>query len=470
TQVVSSTVSNEYPSRLVFKLQAGASSNITDVTLSYRLTGRGSSALAQPTDPVTPGTTVTTEVVVQVNSGASYIPVGSEFVYHWEIRTDDGQSFSSPDETFFFLPPGQDWKSVTNDIMAVYFHGNKEQLANAYLKSGDETWQKMGVQLLNTKLSVVPVKVILFDNEQEMDPARPGAGQGTFDAAVTTCGTKVTADVVLVIPVSCGTPDRTDTLRHEFAHIINQAAGEGPLGKLPSWLDEGTAVQAQSTPGDNYVQAFQSAVARDRLIPFDRMGTPSNDANTVNLFYGQAYFMSKYLADKKGPETYAKFFATIKQGARFDEALKTVYGFDLAGFEQEFRAANELGSQTSPTAAPSPTRPRQSTQPTAVPTPRTRPQLDDNGDGGIGTATILIIGLAVLFALLAVLSFLVAQVMANNRRTATPAGGPRPAAPPPPPPAPSDEWTRPPDLQQPPPPPAAPPSEPPGDDPGSAPG
>ncbi|HEX6031014.1 MAG TPA: hypothetical protein VFY90_06260, partial [Tepidiformaceae bacterium] len=44
TQVVSSTVSNEYPSRLVFKLQAGASSNITDVTLSYRLTGRGSSA------------------------------------------------------------------------------------------------------------------------------------------------------------------------------------------------------------------------------------------------------------------------------------------------------------------------------------------------------------------------------------------------------------------------------------------
>lgn len=454
TTIRLSNLANEYPDRLVFRLAASSDMNITDVTLSYSLTGRGTSALAKPDQVITPATEVNTSVVVDVNSAASYIPVGSEFTYRWEIRTADDEVFTGPDQTFFYLPPGQEWTSVSNEIIAVYYHGNKEALARDYLEAGDETWQKVGVDLLNTELRITPVKVILFDNEGEMDPARPGAGSGTFDAAVTTCGTKVTADIVLVIPASCGTSDRTDTLRHEFGHIINQAAGEGPLGKLPSWLDEGTAVYAQTSVGTNYVQAFETGVARDRLIPFSQMGTPSADAGGVNLFYGQAYFMTLYLIEKEGPETFAEFFATIKAGSRFDQALEETYGFDLAGFEQEFREANQLGSsQQQPTAAP--TRdPQQSTEPTPAPTRRPGSQaVDNDDDGGIGTAPLLVGGLAVVFALLAALSFLAAQVLSNNRQTAA-TGGP---APPPAPdgtapayqrPPPDDEWAR-----QPPPPP-----------------
>jgi hypothetical protein len=451
TQVRLATVSNEYPSRIIFKLNASSDANITDVTLSYSITGRSTSALGKPDQDISAAKDVTTQVVLPVNSAQSYIPVGSEFTYHWEIRTDDGQTFSSPDEKFLYLPPNQEWKSVANDQMAVYYHGSKEALANEYLAAGAETWQKVGVDLLKTRLRITPVKVVLFDNEAEMDPARPGAGQGSFDAAVTTCGTKVTADIVLVIPVSCGTPDRTDTLRHEFGHIINQAAGEGALGKLPSWVDEGTAVYAQSAPGNNYTQAFETGVARNRLIPFSQMGTPSSDASQVNLFYGQAYAMVKYLIDKGGPGKYADFFAAVQKGSRFDDALRSVYGFDLAGFEQEFRSANQLGSQqTSPTAAPTRQQtPRTTT--TATRTPRTTTVESDDGDGGIGTGTILIGGLAVLFALGAVLSFLAAQILANNRRaagaaSATPA--PPPVQPPPQPPPPDDEWSRPPPPPQ----------------------
>ena len=462
TQVLLSTVTNEYPQRLIFRLSASSTANITDVTLAYSITARGTSALGKPEATISPSKQVTTQVTLQVNSAASYIPVGSEFTYHWEISTDDGQKFSSPDAKFFYLPTNQEWKSVKSDIITVYYHGNKEALAESYLKAGDETWQKVGVDLLRTQLRYTPVKVILFDNEQEMGAARPGAGGGTFDAAVTTCGTKVTADIVLVIPVSCGTPDRTDTLRHEFGHIINQAAGEGALGKLPSWLDEGTAVYAQTRPGDNYTGAFNTGVNRDRLIPFGQMGTPSGDASAVNLFYGQSYFMTKYLIDKGGPEKFSQFFATIKRGSRFDDALKTVYGFDLGGFEKEFRGANNLGAQVSPTAGTTPTRsPQQSSQATAVPTSRPQAQLDGGeDDDGVATSTLLIIGLAVVFGLLAVLSFLATQMLGNSRR-AEPAG-PGPVLPAPPPTVDSpaqDEWA---------PRPPAPPPAPPGDTPPDA--
>jgi hypothetical protein len=40
--------------------------------------------------------------------------------------------------------------------MAVYYHGNKEALARDYLEAGDETWQKIGVDLLNTQLRITP--------------------------------------------------------------------------------------------------------------------------------------------------------------------------------------------------------------------------------------------------------------------------------------------------------------------------
>ena len=441
--IESSTVQNDYPKSLTFKVTAKGDSDITDVTLSYSLVGRGTSALGKPSE-FTAAKNLSAEVVVQVNSGQSYIPVGSEFVYSWQVTTADGKTTSSAEQRFFFLPPNQQWKTVQGDFMVVYYHGDKEVLAQTYLKAGLATFDKIGKQLFNIELKQAPVKVILFDDEKESDLARPGAGLGTFDAAVTTCGTKVTIDILLIIPVSCGTSDRTDTLRHEFGHILNQTAGEGSLGKLPSWLDEGTAVYAQTTPGDGYVGAFAAAAKSGRLIPFAQMGTPSGDANRVNLFYGQSWAMAKYLIDKGGPAQYAQFFATIKKGSRFDDALKQVYGFDLAGFEQEFVKAQ---SGSAPTVAPT-TRPAQ-TSPTALATTRpaqsvatVRPttaaigRTQDSGgtDGGIDKVAVGIIGAAVLFALLGVFSFLLANMLGSSRRAPASGGPPPPQSPTSPPP------------------------------------
>ncbi|MBA4179423.1 MAG: hypothetical protein C0506_02440 [Anaerolinea sp.] len=416
--IEATSIDNGYPKQLTFKVTARSDSDITEATLNYSLTGRGTSALGKPTN-FTPGKNVTVEVVIQVNSGSSYIPVGSEFVYHWEITSADGKTVSSPEQTFFFLPPNQDWKSVKGDFMTVYYHGDKEATANTYLKAGVETYEKVGKNLFNIQLKQVPVKVILFDNEKESDPARPGSGTGSFDSTVTTCGTKVTNDIVLAIPVACGSADRTDTLRHEFGHILNETAGEGSLAKLPSWLDEGTAVYAQTSPGD-YQTAFAQAARVNRLIPFAEMATPTSDSNKVGIFYGQSYNMVKFLIDRGGAQKYGEFFATIKRGARFDQALKTVYGFDMAGFETEFLAAQGTSApRPNPTAAPT-QRPQQNAQATpaatrtTAPAQQTRTQ-DNNGGTEISTTTFAIMGAAVLFALLAVFSFLVSQVMANNR-------------------------------------------------------
>jgi hypothetical protein len=436
-RLIDQSVANEYPNRIVFRLTAEADVNITDVALHYEITGSNTLGFNRPPD-LTPARFISVDLPLDVNTLNSYIPVGTEFVYYWEIEAADGSRTTTPEQRWLFLPPNREWRSVENGFMVVYFHGDRQALATPYLRAAEETYSTIG-GLLKTELTETPVRVILFANGDEMAPARPGRG-GTFDAAVTTCGTKLNATVVFVIPQACGTGDRTDTLRHELAHILNQSAGESALGKLPSWLDEGTAVVAQSEPGQGFVGPFQAAVRTGRLIPFAQMGTPSNDPRQVGLFYGQSYFMVRYLLDKGGEEKFAELFATIKSGVRFDEALRRVYGFDLAGFEQEFRAAHNVGG-AAPTTAPTQA-PRQQ-PPTAAPTRAPGQVATQSGgdDDGVSRVTIGIVLLAVLFLLLAVLAYLF--LMMQQSHPATPPGSPAapspPAREPPPADSPQDE-------------------------------
>ncbi|WP_322796084.1 peptidase MA family metallohydrolase [Tepidiforma sp.] len=425
------TVENGYPQTLTFRVTVRADADITDATLYYRIKGRGASAFDKP-EELKPGRLVTAEVVMQVNSGQVYIPVGSEFTYSWEVTTADGQVARSEEREFLYLPPDREWKSVSNDFMTMYYHGDRETLARAYLDAGQDTYERIGRQLYGVTLTTLPVKVILFASEAEMTPARPGSG-GRFDAAVTTCGTKVTNDILLMNPTPCGSTDRTDTLRHELGHILNDVAGQGTLAKLPAWMDEGAAVYAQSSPGD-YEGAFRAAVRADRLIPFNQMTVPTSNPQLVGVFYGQAYFMVKFLIDREGPARFAELMRTIKSGTRFDQAIERVYGLSMAEFEDAFRAEHGLAPRSQPTAAPTaaPTQRPQQTQPTATPTRAAAQQASDGGgDAGLDRGMVLIFGVAVLLALAGVFSWLVSMMLANRREQGGGGAGPGAAGGPP---------------------------------------
>jgi hypothetical protein len=417
TTIEASSVQNDYPKSLTFKVTAKADADITDITLAYSIKGRGTSALDKPKG-LTPARNLSADVTLSVNSSQDYIPVGSLFTYHWEVTTSDGITFTGPDQTFFYLPPDQTWQKVSNDFMTIYYYGDRQSTATAYLQAGQETYDKIGKQLYNVTLTEIPVNVVMFADDKASSAARPGSGD-TFDAAVTTCGTKVATDIIIMIPIACGSSDRTDTLRHEFGHILNETVGDGPLGKLPAWLDEGAAVYAQTSPGA-YQTAFTSAAKANRLISFSSMTTAPTTASQVDVFYGEAWAMVSFLVQKGGPAKFQQFMSTIKGGKRYDQALTAVYGYnDVAAFETDFK--NSVGvapqSQATPRPTAAPTRASQS-QPTTTPTKAPAATNKSSNDDGIGTGTLVIGGIAVFFLLAAVLAFMASMMMANNRKAA----------------------------------------------------
>ena len=435
TPAFTTTVENAFPEFLHLRLTTSAPAEVVDVTLRYRVVGAGALARAKPE---TFELAAEVRVAVRIPTGRlGFIPVGSQILYHWELTLADGAVLEGPEERYTYLPPGQTWNSLDNDFMRVYYHGDREAAARRFLTAAEGVYQRIG-RLLQTELEVVPVNTVLFASEADLEEAQPNRSEA-YDAATFLCGTQVADNVIFVTDRTCGTRDRDDTLRHEFAHILTKAAGEGGLGQVPSWLDEGVAVYAQTEPGDGFIAPFDLAVLTDRLIPFRSMITGNTNPGRVGLYYGQSYAMVDFLIETGGAGEFARLFATIKAGARFDRAIETVYGWDLDEFENAFRAHHELPAREpapaatprdaapSPTAEPTqaPAQPRSTPAPTPAPE-QTAPEAEpaapasDGGGRDVSNVAVGVLAGGALLALLAVGVFLIALRL-NNRR-------PRPAA------------------------------------------
>jgi hypothetical protein len=113
----------------------------------------------------------------------------------------------------------------------------------------------------------------------------------TYEASVITAGVRVATDTVLVLGNAS-----FSTLRHELTHVVTAAAGEGPLGTMPAWLDEGTAVFGQQDP-EGFEDAVERAISRGNVFTVRQITSSPGDPDAVNLFYGQSWSVVKYLHD-----------------------------------------------------------------------------------------------------------------------------------------------------------------------------
>ena len=133
-----------------------------------------------------------------------------------------------------------------------------------------------------------------------------------------------------------------DVVRHEAAHVVTHVAGDGTFTSLPSWIDEGVAVFAQTALINGYDRAIESGIATDKTLSLRDMGAAPNLAGQVNLFYGQSYSVVKFLVEQFGTERLAEAFRVHYAGSRIDDALLAVYGFDQNGLYNAWRQSHGL--------------------------------------------------------------------------------------------------------------------------------
>jgi hypothetical protein len=337
--VIDSTdAENNFPNGINFSLSLHSDVDLSEfkVTLRYTIAPDGASVYEEP--QCNGGTAV--ECTYNLKSGPKlFLVPGANVDYYWQIDDAGGNSVKTQPTTFVYDDTRFDWKTMTDGNLTVRYYSSDESDVRSLLETGVEGLQRME-QLLNTKVGF-PVKVFLYDSAEDMQPAALSSAQS--EDGLITLGEVFFSDTAVV--AHDVRPE--DVMRHELAHIVIRQAVKGPFDKLPAWLDEGTAMYAQSDLLSNEGRALDSAIEKDEVLSLRAMNSASIGRTSVNvsLFYAQAWSTVSYLVDQQGDEKFADLFATFKEGSTVDKAFQSVYGFDLDGLENAWRKSVGLPAQ-----------------------------------------------------------------------------------------------------------------------------
>jgi len=330
---------NRFPQGVFFFLRLESEASVQEARLHYRLGPRAVPAVVAP--EVEPGTEV--DVGYLLGWPKVYLPPGVEIAFRWEVTDALGRAFATEEQTFVYTDPRFSFRTLEEGKVRLHWYGGDEDEARRLLQVAAATLRAME-GLLGVEVPFT-VQVWVYADPGDMREALVPRSEA-FDRQVITAGERVAKDTVLV----AGTRS-FDTLRHELAHVVTAVAGEGPFGGLPAWLDEGTAVYAQEEAGA-FRRAFEEAVAEDRLLPLPSISTYPGDPRLVNLFYGQSWALVSYLIEAYGREKFARLFATFKEGATTDDALRRVYGLGVYELEDQWRRSLGLPPLSLPTPVP----------------------------------------------------------------------------------------------------------------------
>ena len=329
-QLTNASIQTPDPSSLTFRVQIASDADLASATVNYKILNPSGPSVAGSLRVEVSGRTADASAKLETRNNERFVPIGTQFTYSWTVVDKNGATTTTAEQPFTFLDGRFQWQSKSDGRVTVFWYGDNQSNALQAMEAA-ATSIANNEALLNAKLTY-PIRLVIWRSTTDSKAAQQQRGS-TFDQQIVTGGARVSPDLLhIYIP-----NDFVDVVRHETAHIITKVAGDGTISNLPSWIDEGTAVYAQVTPGDGYTQDLKRAISADTLLRLRNMGAPSNQPNQVNLFYGESWAIVKFTVDTYGKDKFAGIFKSVKDGAPIDDALQSNIGVDQDGLYNAWR-------------------------------------------------------------------------------------------------------------------------------------
>jgi hypothetical protein len=119
------------------------------------------------------------------------------------------------------------------------------------------------------------------------------------------------------------------------------------------------AVRSEGGMGREERLALEQAIEDNELISLRVLNSPFPDQRArAILSYAESNSLVEFLIQEHGTEKFAQLLQTFSVGAHYDDAMLEVYGVDMNGIEDQWRAyigAEPRAEAQAATATPSPT-------------------------------------------------------------------------------------------------------------------
>lgn len=344
----------EFPERLTFNADLQGQAEIQRVVLEYGVDQLTCSQVVAKAFPdFTPGLSVSVAWTWEMRQSGS-LPPGAQIWWRWRVTEADGRETVTETQTTLWLDADHAWQTVSGGGINLHWYSGGASFGR---QLHDSAVRSLAALERSTGLSAeAPVDLYIYANTDDMRAAvlyEPGWTGGLAYPA---------HDVVIIgiAPEDLAWGQRTQA--HELTHVLVGHRTFSCLGVVPTWLNEGLAVYGEGGPDAASLEQFDAAVAADTVLSVRALsGGFSEDPAQADLSYSQSYRLTQYLIDAHGQPAMLDLLGQLRDGATVDAALQAVYGFDVDGFEAEWRAALGLAPRQPANATPTPV-------PSAVPT------------------------------------------------------------------------------------------------------
>ncbi|MFH1647751.1 MAG: peptidase MA family metallohydrolase [Chloroflexota bacterium] len=336
--VLTTSAVMDFPASITFKITAGSDAAITDVRLNYVVERMEHARITSEIYVgVEPATSVATQWVWDMRKTGG-LPPGSSVAYWWTVSDASGKNVKTALARVQIEDNRYNWMGITEGKVTLYWYrGNDffvQELMTATRAALDRLSDITGAELES------PVRIYIYASAQDLRGSMIYPQDWTGGVAFTRYS-------IIALGIA---PNLNDlawgkrVIAHELTHLVIHQVTFSPYGELPTWLDEGLAMVAEGPLESTFVTALYKARTDGQLISVRSLASPfSAYADESILAYAQSQQLVKYLIDEYGREKMLKLLMTFHQGSGYDQAMKTVYGFDMDGLDAQWWASFKEG-------------------------------------------------------------------------------------------------------------------------------
>ncbi len=274
------------------------------------------------------------------------------------MTDDQGQTYTTPRQDLVFSDDRFEWQTIDQGDVTLHWYAGEEVgplLLEAAVAGLELLEQDMGIELQED------VEFYIYGSSTDMQDAvlyiQDWAGGVAFSEY----------NVILMgVPPNIAEDWGRSTIRHELAHLVVGQYGQSCVGgHRPTWLEEGLAMYAEGEPSDTVTADLDQGLQENSFAPLRSLNGPfpAHD-DEAGSAYSQSYSTIQFLREEYGPEKLRGLILLLAEGESYDDALQTIYDFNVDGLEQQWRAW--LGAAARP-IPPTPTPLSAAAIPTVIP-------------------------------------------------------------------------------------------------------
>jgi hypothetical protein len=317
-------VTVNFPNSITINISAESDVNITDIRVHYTVERQAfAKVISEAYVYFTPAKEVTAQWILDMRRTGG-LPPGTGITYWLTVSDNSGRTSETLPGVIHFDDNRYEWKTLQEGQVTLFWYSGDDAFGAELMAAAQTSLTNLAE---NTGASLTSaVKLYIYASALDLQGAMIFPQDWTGGVAYPQCGTIA----IGIEPVAYAVEWGKRTISHELTHLVTYQVIANPYSSVPNWLAEGLAMFSEGFLDTNFINALSLANVRHTLISVRSLCSPfSAYSDQAVLAYAESYKIVSYLIKEYGSNKMFDLLSVFKQGSGFDDALNSVYGFDM---------------------------------------------------------------------------------------------------------------------------------------------